>query len=63
MNDSGSDLRTRRRVVVSDDYFKNEEFEPALDGYRQIKGVAVLATVHEFILAAVKSQGTDEMAL
>ena len=62
VDDEGSSLRTRRRLVVSDDWFSSQK-EPKLDGYREVKGVAVLASVQKFLLAAVRSQGTDEMAL
>lgn len=48
--------------MVSDDWFKTQK-EPKLDGFREVKGVAVLASVQKFLLAAVRSSGTDEMAL
>lgn len=50
------------KLVVSDNFFK-DEFEPQLENDRIVKGVAKVAAVKGFILAAVAAEGTDEMAL
>lgn len=50
------------KLAVSDDFFKNE-FEPALEVDRAVSGVAKLAAVKGYILAASVAEGTDEMAL
>jgi hypothetical protein len=51
-----------RKLVISDNWFKDKE-EPLLDGIKVVEGVAELAAVYKFIVVAVKSSGTDEMAL
>lgn len=51
-----------RKLVISDNWFKDKE-EPKLDGINVIEGVAETAAVFKFIVVAVKSTGTDEMAL
>lgn len=56
------------RLVVSDDYFKEndgtvQEFEPELEPGRIITGVAEMAPVKGYMVAAAKAEGTDEMAL
>lgn len=51
-----------RKLVVTDDFFENE-VEPRLNGYSTVDGLAGIAGVQKFIVAAVKSKGTDEMAL
>lgn len=51
------------RLVVSDDHFKSEEVEPALDGDRAVTGIISMAAVKGYIVAAAKSEGTDELAL
>jgi Sortilin, neurotensin receptor 3,/Sortilin, neurotensin receptor 3, C-terminal len=52
-----------RKLMVSSNFFKDDGIEPILDNGRSVKGIAGLATVKSFIIAAVKSHGTDEMAL
>ncbi|KAH0608049.1 uncharacterized protein H6S33_002101 [Morchella sextelata] len=51
-----------RKLVVSDNFF-DTEVEPKLNGYSTVDGLAGIAGVQKFIVAAVKSKGTDEMAL
>ncbi|TKA66018.1 hypothetical protein B0A49_09311 [Cryomyces minteri] len=51
------------RLVTSDDYFKHVEVEPEMADGRSVPGVAQMAAVKGFIVAAAKSEGTDEMAL
>ncbi|KAK5169935.1 vacuolar protein sorting/targeting protein PEP1, partial [Cryomyces antarcticus] len=51
------------RLVTSDDYFKRVEVEPEMADGRSVPGVAQMAAVKGFIVAAAKSEGTDEMAL
>lgn len=51
-----------RKLLVSNDFFQNST-EPKLDGYSSVKGLVGLAAVSKFIVAAVRSKGTDEMAL
>src|SRR5258705_3452725 len=52
----------RRILLVSKDFFKARQ-EPDLDGSKKIEGLTGLASVKKYIVAAVKSAGTDEMAL
>lgn len=49
-------------LLVADD-FSGPWKEPALDGFKEFPGVTGLAAVKKFIVAAVKSAGTDEMSL
>ncbi|CAZ85060.1 unnamed protein product [Tuber melanosporum] len=51
-----------RRLLVSHNWFRDSE-EPKLDGYKTVNGLAGLAGIQKFIVAAVKTRGTDEMAL
>jgi hypothetical protein len=51
-----------RKLLVSDTFFKDST-EPKLDGYNHVRGLAGLASVKKFLVAAVRSAGTDEMAL
>ncbi|KAL7269099.1 vacuolar protein sorting/targeting protein PEP1 [Rhizina undulata] len=51
-----------RKLVVSENFFEGER-EPRLDGYKTVEGVVGIASVQKFIVAAVKSAGTEEMAL
>lgn len=51
-----------RKLVVTNNFFDNE-VEPKLNGYSTVDGLAGIAVVQKFIVAAVKSKGTDEMAL
>ena len=50
------------RLLVSDDYFDNEE-EPALDGDRTVKGIIDVKVNKGFLVAAAKAENTDELAL
>ncbi|KAF8248414.1 Oligoxyloglucan reducing end-specific cellobiohydrolase [Wilcoxina mikolae CBS 423.85] len=51
-----------RKLLTSEDFFGNS-VEPKLDGYNTMKGFVGLASVTKFLIAAVRSAGTDEMAL
>ena len=52
------------RLVVSDDYFKDEEEEePALEGDRTVQGIINIAVVKGFLVAAASAKGTDELAM
>jgi hypothetical protein len=51
-----------RKLLISDNWFKDSD-EPNLDGYKPVDGLAGLAGIQKFIVAAVKARGTDEMAL
>lgn len=50
------------RLLVSDSFFQ-DEFEPNLEVGRTVAGVAKLAAVKGYVLAASVAQKTDEMAL
>jgi hypothetical protein len=51
------------RLVVSDDYFDEQEVEPALDGGRAVAGIINMAPVKKYMVAAAKAEGTNELAL
>ncbi|KAL4915432.1 hypothetical protein BDW62DRAFT_203620 [Aspergillus aurantiobrunneus] len=51
------------RLVYSDDYFSSQGIEAKLQDGRPVSGVASIAQVKRFIVAAVDSQGTTERAL
>lgn len=51
------------RLLVSDDFFNNDILEPALDDGRAVTGIISMAAVKGFMVAAAKSEGTDELAL
>lgn len=51
------------RLVVSDDFFQAQVLEPELDGGRAVTGIISMAAVKGFLVAAAKSEGTDELAL
>ncbi|KAJ9228413.1 hypothetical protein DTO027B5_7688 [Paecilomyces variotii] len=53
------------RLVYSDDYFTTDEegIEAKLDQGRPISGIISTASVKKYLVAAAKSQGTDELAL
>ncbi|KAL2444568.1 Vacuolar protein sorting/targeting protein 10 [Exophiala dermatitidis] len=51
------------RMLVSDDFFDEEEVEPALDEGRAVTGIISMASVKGYLVAAAKSEGTDELAL
>ncbi|KAF8468863.1 hypothetical protein BDZ91DRAFT_847692 [Kalaharituber pfeilii] len=62
ITDGASSDPEARILLVSNDFFKNSK-EPKLDGFREMTGLTGLAAVKRFIVAAVKSPNTDEMAL
>lgn len=51
------------RLVISDDYFKEEEEEPVLEGDRTVQGIINIAVVKGFLVAAASAKGTDELAM
>lgn len=53
------------RLVSTDDYFSgdSEGVEVKLDNGRPVAGIVNAASVKKYIVAAARSQGTDEMAL
>lgn len=53
---------TGNRLVVSDDYYKTRT-EAMLAGSRAVSGVIKMAPVKKYLVAAVKAEGTDELAL
>ncbi|KAK6540989.1 vacuolar protein sorting/targeting protein PEP1 [Orbilia ellipsospora] len=64
---SNSYLSDKRRIYVSDNYFKgatvDSGVEPKLDGQSTYQGVTGIAVVQKFLIVAVKSTGTTEMGL
>ncbi|EMT62028.1 Vacuolar protein sorting/targeting protein 10 [Fusarium odoratissimum] len=62
-------FKTSQKLCVSDNFFakgsggKFDEFEPSLDGQRDVTGVVNIAAVKSFILLASSSAGSDEMTL
>ncbi|KAG8530761.1 uncharacterized protein KY384_004118 [Bacidia gigantensis] len=50
------------RLVVSDDFFENEE-EPILQAGRTVQGIVNMAPVKGFLVAAASAKKTDELAL
>ncbi|KAF4336295.1 carboxypeptidase Y-sorting PEP1 precursor [Fusarium beomiforme] len=62
-------FKTSQKLCVSDTFFakgsggKYDEFEPSLDGQRDVTGVVSIAAVKSFILLASSSPGSDEMTL
>ncbi|KLP04570.1 carboxypeptidase Y-sorting protein PEP1 precursor [Fusarium fujikuroi] len=62
-------FKTSQKLCVSDNFFakgsggKFDEFEPSLDGQRDVTGVVSIAAVKSFILLASSSAGSDEMTL
>ncbi|KAJ9669353.1 vacuolar protein sorting/targeting protein PEP1 [Coniosporium apollinis] len=52
------------RLLLTDDYFKdNHAVEPELAGGRVVAGLVNMAAVKGYLVAAAKSEGTDELAL
>ncbi|KAF4628287.1 hypothetical protein G7Y89_g9863 [Cudoniella acicularis] len=63
-----SPWRKDYRLVISDDFFVKagdvvQEFEPALEAGRPVKGIVNMAVVTKYLIAAASAEGTDEMAL
>ena len=50
------------RLLVSDDYFHNEQ-EPRLDKGRTVQGIISVAAVKGYVVTAAKAESTDELAL
>ena len=57
-----SPLPVDNRLVVSDNFFKDER-EPYLEDDRTVQGIINVAVVKGFLVAAAKSAKTDELAL
>ncbi|KAF3938421.1 Sortilin [Dactylella cylindrospora] len=56
----------KRRLYISENYFENgvvDAVEPKLDGQSTFQGISGIAVVQKFLIVAVKSAGTTEMAL
>ncbi|KAI9709845.1 MAG: vacuolar protein sorting/targeting protein PEP1 [Chrysothrix sp. TS-e1954] len=51
-----------QRMLISDDYFENEE-EPGLDDGRPQRGVVNMVSSSRYLVAARRSEATSEMAL
>ena len=50
------------RLLISDDFFDTQT-EPAMNQGRTVSGVMSLAAVKSYIVAAAKSEGTNELAM
>ena len=50
-------------LMVSDDFFKEHAYEPQLDEGRVVRGIISMAVVKGYLVAAAKSEGTQELAL
>jgi len=59
----GEDKYPEHRKLLTSTNFFQDSTEPKLDGYNNVRGLAGLASVSKFIVAAVRSSGTEEMAL
>ena len=52
------------RLVISDEYFREgQEFEPELEPGRTVQGIVDVAAATKYLIVAVGSDKTDEMAL
>ncbi|OQO04227.1 hypothetical protein B0A48_10838 [Cryoendolithus antarcticus] len=51
------------RLLISDDFFKDDEFEPAMEKGRPVPGVVNIAPVKSYLVAAAKSEGSRELAM
>ncbi|KAF2459950.1 glycosyl hydrolase [Lineolata rhizophorae] len=51
------------RMLISDDYFRANEFEPKIRDGRPVSGMINMANVKRYIVAAARAQGTEELAL
>lgn len=61
MVDDDSKFHENRLLEISHNF--RDWVTPKLDGINLLKGVNGLAAVEKFIVAAIRSKGTDEMAL
>ncbi|KAF2733241.1 vacuolar protein sorting/targeting protein 10 [Polyplosphaeria fusca] len=57
-----SDLTKDFRLLISDDYFEHE-FEPTMSSGRVVSGMANMASVKGYFVAAAKSDHSSELAL
>jgi len=57
-----SDRSKDFRLLISDDYFKNAE-EPVMSSGRTVQGMANMASVKGFLVAAAKAERSSELAL
>lgn len=51
------------RLVISDDFFRDDEFEPKLEQDRSIPGIVSVASTKGYLIVAAKSEGSREMAM
>ena len=51
------------KLIVSDDFFRNDESEPIIEDGRTVQGIVNIAPVKGFLVAAASAQRTDELAL
>jgi len=58
-----SSLSKDNRLVVSDNYFDDDETEPYLEGDRTVRGIISMAVVKKYLVVAAKAEKTDELAL
>ncbi|KAF2200159.1 vacuolar protein sorting/targeting protein 10 [Delitschia confertaspora ATCC 74209] len=57
-----SDLPKDNRLLISDNYFEDEE-EPSMADGRTVSGMASMASVKSYLVVAAKSEHTNELAL
>ncbi|KAK7178988.1 Vacuolar protein sorting/targeting protein 10 [Paraphaeosphaeria sporulosa] len=50
------------KIVISDDYFKNEE-EPVMSSGRTVQGMTNMAAVKGYFVAAAKAEHSDELSM
>lgn len=64
-NGPGSIYGKDHRLTYSDEYFAKDKvgIEPGLEDGRPVNGVLSVASVKGYLVTAVKSEGTDELAL
>lgn len=58
----GKNMNAENRILVVTEDFSTFD-EPALNGYNKVRGLAGLASVSKFLVAAVRPLGTDHMSL
>ncbi|KAL9078519.1 MAG: hypothetical protein Q9157_002575, partial [Trypethelium eluteriae] len=55
--------KTDFRLLTSTDYFNKDEVEPGMENNRPVTGLATIASVKGYIVAAARSEFTAEMSL
>lgn len=68
VKDSISIFKEDQRLIMSDNYFREEdgsvqEIEPDMESSKSVLGVVNMAVVTKYLLVAASAPGTDEMAL